>query len=63
MQAKKSAAFLMLLVSSDTVKGVLQCQYVKTVSDENFLAIERDDGGPGTQNGRKRVVAHAYLFT
>jgi hypothetical protein len=63
MQAKKSAAYLTLLVSSETVKRVLQHRYVKTVSDENFLAVERDDGRPGTQNGRKQVVAHAYSST
>jgi hypothetical protein len=55
MQTKKSAAFLMLLVSSETVdvERILQRRHVKTVPDENFLPVERYDGRLGTQNGRK----------
>ncbi len=63
MQTKKSAAFLMLLVSSETAERIPQCRHVKTVLDEIFLPVERYDGRPGTQNGREQVVAHADLLS
>ncbi len=51
MQAKEATAFLVLLVSSETVERVSQRGHVEAVADENSLPIERDYGGAGTQNG------------
>jgi hypothetical protein len=53
MQAKEATAFLVLLVSSETVERVSQHGHVEAVADENSLPIERDYGGTRTQNGRK----------
>ena len=46
------------LMGPKTVEGVAEVRYVKTVSDENFLSIEGNDGRTVAKDWSERVVAH-----
>ena len=46
------------LMGPQTVKRVAKVRYVKTISDEEFLAIEGDDGRAMAKDWSKQIVAH-----
>ncbi len=50
---KKAAAFLMLLVGPETIKRIPQCRNMETVTDEDLLSVERDDGRACSQDWRE----------
>ena len=55
------ATTALALMSTKTLEGVTVVRYVKTVPDENFLFIERDDGQAVAKYWSKGVVAHPNL--
>ena len=57
------ATTTLALMGPKTVEGVAQVRYVKTVPDENFLSIERDDGRAVAKDWSKGVVAHPNLLS
>ena len=52
------ATTALALMGRKTVEGVAEVRYVKTVSDEDFLSIEGDDGRTMAKDWSKGVVAH-----
>ncbi len=49
------------LMGAQAVQRIPKVQYVEAIPDEDFLAIQRDDGGAIPKDWSKRIVAHASL--
>ena len=52
------ATTALALMGPKTVEGIAEVRYVKTVSDEDFLSIEGDDGRAVAKDWSEGVVAH-----
>ncbi len=56
MQTEKSTAFLMLLVSSETVERVPQRRHMKTVADEIFFPLRGMMAEPEPKMGANELL-------
>ena len=52
------AASLLTLVGAEAVEQVAQGRDVETITDQDELPVDGDDGQAGTKDGGKRVVSN-----